>query len=521
MSNLDKIEHIVVLMLENHSFDSLLGYLYENDAPKRFIGDFDGPPRFDGVADKGELSNPDPQGRPILVGKAPSGQRDMCNPFPDPGEEFSPHVNTQLFGQDPPPDPSLPPPMSGFVLDYVKAIEDQLLFKREVTEAEYRIIMNCFTPDAVPVLSGLARSFAVSDRWFSSVPSQTFCNRSFFHSGQSNGFVTNADYVKWLKNEAPTLMNVLTDAGLDWRVYFDPVDVLPLTRAIHPKLFGFSDNFRQFSDFVADCKKPDGLPAYTFIEPRLLVNHNDMHPPVLLNPAIDSSVLAGEVLVNDVYEAIRSSPMWESTLLIITFDEHGGCYDHVPPPRATPPGLATVGPPDAPPGGPFGFDRFGVRVPAIFVSPFIEEGTVIRATGAVPFDHTSLIRTILERWILPRLRDRVAQAQATGDPAAASQAQGELAAAERALGDRAAAAPSLEPLLSRAEARTDRLTLTPRPYVPIPEPMTLLLPLTPHQLEWANTFAAAVEAPFARQVRNVGEVIDHLKTALEAKLKRL
>ena len=337
MSNLDKIDHIVVLMLENRSFDSLLGYLYEDDAPARFLGDFGGVPAFDGVAGK-QLSNPGPDGRGVPVEKAPfAAQLDMCNPLPDPGEELSPHVNTQLFGEDPPPDSSVTPSMNGFVRDYIVAIQDQRMQGGEVTEDEYRRVLRCFPPEALPVLSGLARKFAVSDRWFCSVPSQTFCNQSFFHSGQSNGFVANFDYVKWLRNTAPTIMDALSDAGLDWRVYFEPVDVLPLTRAIHPTLFvrRFHDNFREFSRFRADCEA-GLLPAYTFIEPRLLVNRNDMHPPVALNPMVSSSLLAGELLVNDVYEAVRSNQaVWERTLLVITFDEHGGCYDHVPrlPPR--------------------------------------------------------------------------------------------------------------------------------------------------------------------------------------------
>jgi phospholipase C len=491
MRNLDKFDHLVVLMLENHSLDSLLGYLYENDPPGRFIGDFDGEPAFDGVAGK-DLSNPGPSG-PVPVGKAPfRTQLDMCNPYPDPGEEFSPHVNTQLFGEDPPGDPSAPPPMNGFVRDYLAAIREQSLGKREITEDEYRVIMNCFTPEAMPVLNGLARRFAVSDRWFCSVPSQTFCNRSFFHSGQSNGFVTNADYVKWLNNVAPTFLNLLSESKIDWSVYFDAQSVISLTRAIHPTLHppAFDGNFRDFSGFRADCEA-GRLPAYSFIEPRLLANHNDMHPPVILNPLIDSSLLAGELLVNEVYEAVKSNPStWERTLLVITFDEHGGCYDHVPPPRATPPGLPVKGALEKPDGSPFGFDRFGVRVPAIFVSPFIEEGTVIRATGAVPFDHTTVMRTLCDRWGLP------------------------------VLGARAGAAPSLEPLLARDAPRADAPTFTPRPYSPTPEPLAKLLPLTPHQADWVGVFAAALGAPLSREARNIEQALGHLTAALAARLSR-
>jgi phospholipase C len=496
MSNLDKIDHVVVLMLENHSLDSLLGYLYEEGAPRSFIGKLGDPPAFDGVFGK-ELSNPGPPGAaPVPVGKAPwATQLDMCCPYPDPGEELYPHVNTQLFGEASPGDTASPPPMSGFVIDYLAAIREQSLGDRPITVDEYRLIMNCFTPAAMPVLNGLAKSFAVSDRWFCSVPSQTFCNRSFLHSGQSNGFVTNADYVKWLRNTAPTILNHLSDAHFDWRVYFDLVDVFSATRALHPTLHAprYDGNFRHFSQFRADCEA-GLLPAYTFIEPRLLMSHNDMHPPVFLNPLVDSSLLAGELLVNDVYNAVRSNQKaWERTLLVILFDEHGGCYDHVPPPAATPPGLPVDGDPEVPgkAGGPFLFDRFGVRVPAIFVSPWIEEGTVVRAPGDVPFDHTTVIRTLCDKLGVPPL------------------------------GARDLAAPSLEPLLSRSTPRTDAPTFTPRPYFPTPEPLAQLLPLTHHQDEWVRTFAAALGAPLSGALHNVGQAIAHLTSAMGARLSKL
>ena len=313
------------------------------------------------------------------MAKAPfATQPDKGKPCPDPGEELSPHVNTQLFGEDPPPDPSLTPPMNGFVRDYLVAIREQSLGDRVITEDEYRIIMNCFTPPALPVLSGLARAFAVSDRWFCSVPSQTFCNRSFFHSGQSNGFVTNADFVKWVRNVAPTILESLSSAGVAWRVYFDRADVFPLTRVLHPALHapGFDDNFRDFSGFRADCEAGP-LPAYTFIEPRLLANHNDMHPPVLLNPLVDSSVLAGELLVNEVY--VKSNPAWSDRHL----RRRTTSRRRAPRPWGCPPWTPTrslAG-------------RSASTASACACrrssSPFIEESSA----GAVPLHHTTMIRT--------------------------------------------------------------------------------------------------------------------------------
>jgi len=493
MSNLDKFDHLVVLMLENHSLDSLLGYLYEDERPAHFIGDFGPEPAFDGVdgVDGKALANPGPDGRDVPVAKAPfATPRDMCNPCPDPGEELSPHVSTQLYGEDRRPEAHDPPaPMSGFVRDYLTALADQLPTGEPVTEAQYRVIMNCFTPDALPVLSGLARAYAVSDRWFSSVPSQTFCNRSFFHSGQSHGFVTNADYVKWRANDAPTVFDRLTAQGVSWRVYYDESNVFSLTRALHRTLHdpSLDENFRPFSAFRADCEAGQ-LPAYTFIEPRLLADHNDMHPPSAFDPLVASSILAGEALINDVYEAVRANPDgWRKTLLVVTFDEHGGCYDHVPPPAAARP----IVPPPYPLEGGFDFSRFGVRVPAVFISPYIEAGTVVRSGGAVPFDHTTVIRTLADKHGLSPL------------------------------GARDAAAPSLEPLLTLAEPRTDAVSFTPRTYVRTPLPHAASLVLTDFQREVCGALSSAMGAEVPDVVREVGHAVSHLEAALKARLARL
>lgn len=135
-----------------------------------------------------------------------------------------------------------------------------------------------------------------------------------------------------------------------------------------------------------------------------------MHPPVVPNQRVHSSVLAGELLVNEVYNAVRSAPTWDRTLLLVIFDEHGGTYDHWPPPRATPPSAE----PAHPLQDGFRFNRFGVRVPALFISPRVAPGTVVRARGPVPFDHTSLIRTLCDRWSLPGLTDRDAAAPGFG-----------------------------------------------------------------------------------------------------------
>lgn len=435
--NLDKFDHLVVLMLENRSFDALLGYLYDGDRPRTFIGG--GDPVFRGVSGL-DLANPDRGIPPRLVPVATAPWRtpdDMCQPCPDPGEFLRPHVNQQLYGEDDVDRLPARAPMIGFVRDYERVLRDG---GHSATYDDYRKIMHCFPPEATPVTSGLARAFAVSDAWFASVPSQTFCNRSFLVSGQSHGFVCNANYVKWSRNDAPTVFDRLTAAlgpGHDWRLYWDPEDVVPVTCLVNPAIdrCRYADRLRPFSEFKHDCRA-GRLPAFTLIQPRLIVNHDDMHPPVPINPFVHSSILAGELLVNEVYEAVRHGARWDRTLLVVLFDEHGGSYDHwAPPLGATPP----VAVPPYPLEDDFHFDRFGVRVPAIFVSPYVPERAVIRAPGPTPFDHTSVIRTLCRRFDLAPLTDR----------------------------DRAA--PDFAAVLSLPLDRPRPApTFTPRPYSPVP-----------------------------------------------------
>jgi phospholipase C len=205
-----------------------------------------------------------------------------------------------------------------------------------------------------------------------------------------------------LHNTAETIFERLESRGLTWRVYCDPPSGLSITGIIHaPRLLDrFETNFFTTDQFLEDAASGQ-LPTYSFIEPNLLHGHNDMHPAFdALFPGMDldppSSLLGGEALLAKIYDAIRSSSSPEgsnayNTLLLITFDEHGGTYDHVPPPSAVPPDPAA-------PAGQMGFtfERSGLRVPAIAVSAWIGEKTVINDE----YRHTSVIRTLRERWQL-------------------------------------------------------------------------------------------------------------------------
>lgn len=356
MGQLENIDHFVVLMLENRSFDNLLGVLYDKADD------------FDGLA--GTEINPDPHGAAIEVwNNAGTDEATMRTPNPDPGELWT-DINTQLFGTPTVAIPTPAPTMDGFVKNYLAQKNGPV----------GRDIMHYFTPKQVPVISTLAKSFAVCDRWFASAPCQTWPNRWFVHCASADGHENNEPLHL---PDVETIYNRLEQAGMhDWKIYFH--DLAQAHTLL--KLLLLSDHFHFYRQFQADCQSGQ-LPTYSFIEPQyysdLAHPENDQHPP--------SVVTLGEQLIADVYNCIRSSKLWKKTMLIITYDEHGGCYDHVPPPVASEPE-----PPK--PGQAFNFDRYGVRVPAVLVSPFVPPGTKFRATGAVPYDHTSIIATLRKRF---------------------------------------------------------------------------------------------------------------------------
>jgi phospholipase C len=357
---LPMIKHIVVLMLENRSFDNLLGRLY----PKSDT--------FDGLS--GNEFNLDVGGERILVNNLPGTSTDvMTTPDPNPGEHWT-DINEQLF-ETTDPAPGAIPTMGGFVRNYMKQT-------RRRGQYDPKRIMHYFTPEQVPVISQLARQFAVSDRWFAAAPTQTWPNRFFVHTGTANGYENNAPpHFPYLM---PTIFDRLDsmDPTNGWRIYFHDV----AQSASLARLWRIRSRFSRFATFREHAALGT-LPSYSFIEPDFLPylgRQNDQHPP--------TSVAAGEQLLADVYNSLRQGPAWTSTLLIVVFDEHGGCYDHVPPPIAVSPSRS--------PTTPFNFDRYGVRVPALVISPYIPAGLVLRSAGPRPFDHTSIIATLRKRFAL-------------------------------------------------------------------------------------------------------------------------
>ena len=364
---------------------------------------------FDGLA-QGSYSNLGLDGEvvPAYVYDGPTDTI-MQSPQPDPGETY-PHVNTQLFGvvdpetnddirhhsQQPPfntPAIGATPDNSGFVKDFV------INFRRDrgrlPTADEYRVAMGSFSPAMMPVLSTLARDFAVYDAWHAGVPSQTFCNRLFFHASTSNGYVTNHggdSYYKWIDGPpAPTIFNRLEEAGIPWR---DLLRRFAAGVADRPAAFPrpaavLEDPFPRDGSVLRGCRerRPAGLQLHRAAHGLQSQRHapavgqegaggrrrrrrrEDARSTTARCPTCVPATGSCRTFTTPSARASQSGGSNAmNTALVITFDEHGGTYDHVPPPTATPPDRSGPGEMG------FTFDRLGVRVPTIVVSAYTAAG---------------------------------------------------------------------------------------------------------------------------------------------------
>lgn len=462
------IKHVVVLMLENRGFDHLMGWLYDEDErPHIFSHEGDERP-FMGLSTMDEmefasLANPTPRGGNLPINR---GARSPKTPAYNTGETFE-HIHNQMWTTAKMPeewfDPTTRerliaefiedhhPVMRGYVLDYNEDVFHNM--KVRLDKDDLSEVLDTYTPRQVPVLSGLARFYAVSDEWYCSVPSQTNTNRAFSVAGTSRGMVNNSFYDpptwnpgvtilkmiesgKWWtigKSHADTLpsstrclFEVLEQANYDWKVYWQdgwpPHDVTlgvewQYTRTMFPLLQAkqFDPNFVKFdasvpnNPFFEDARN-GRLPAVSWIEPKwgggkawnsaIRAVGNDYHPV--------SDTTVGEDFVMNVYNALSSHAKWKDTLLIITFDENGGTYDHKFPPLASPSFTDACPLPEPPINRHdmveatrtqfgFRFAQYGVRVPTMLVSPRAPKGSIFRSPDpATPFDHTSIIATILE-----------------------------------------------------------------------------------------------------------------------------
>ena len=372
---LDNLKHIVVLMMENRSFDHMLGGL-----KKKF-------PKINGLNE--DESNPDMNGDAVTVQPKATYQGQLAH---DPDHHF-PGTDLQIFGGASP-GPGRVANMQGFIKSYATQGTD--------TKGSHAI-MNYFPPEKLPILTTLATEFAVFNGWFSSIPGPTICNRAFAHYGTSFGnvdmnlfFVTDA-----ARNNNPTIYERMKAGGQSAKLYYydQPSSTMEIVNLLKDQSF-----FGTFADFLANCKSGD-LPDYSFIEP----NYSDHPGPgggqlLATDQHPDHHVLAGDNFIGQVYNAIRgNADLWKSTVLLIVYDEHGGLYDHVVPPACTPDGFTAGSAATGVPGLEFKFDRLGIRVPAILVSPFIPRGTVVPGTEDPAnqriFEHASIPATVTKQFL--------------------------------------------------------------------------------------------------------------------------
>ncbi|MBN6039196.1 alkaline phosphatase family protein [Amycolatopsis sp. 195334CR] len=385
-----QVDHVIVLMLENRSFDHLLGFLDHPD------------PGYEGAA--GSLCPVDPAARRSeLVPATPDATAALGV---DPGHSHE-AVLRQIYANT----PGLPR-MRGFIQSYADTLgrpggDGPLArFWRWLTgrpapiPARATDIMRCLPAAEAPVLSALATEFAVLTRWFASVPGETWPNRNFAHAATSGGTV---DIEPRFYGDR-TIFEQLSEAGRRWSVYHDGIAQV---WAFWRLWAGTRDNFHGMRDLLDDIEN-DALPEYSFVEP----DHgygagpgNSQHPAN--NTTGDASFTGGEALIARIYNALATNPaVFAKTLFLVTYDEHGGFFDHVPARQ----GLSPLPPAD----NGFDFRLSGVRVPAVAISPLIPRGTI----DSTFYEHASIPKMLRNRFA-PGLAPLTARDRDANDPLAA------------------------------------------------------------------------------------------------------
>lgn len=330
-----RIQNIVVLVMENRSFDHMLGFL------KRLN------PEIDGL--NGNEFN-------YVTSTAPGAREVFVSDIaqfvdPDPGHAYQ-DIAEQVFG--PGARFANPAPMSGFAAQ-----------AESIKAGMSTNVMSAFRPEDIPVHTNLAMNYAVFDRWFSSVPSSTQPNRFFVHSATSHGLMSNLESQLTAGLPQRTIMEDVDDAGLTFGVYYQNV---PTTLFFsNMRKVRYTNNFKDYGLHFQTDAAMGRLPNYVVVEQRYFDiasgPANDDHP--------SHDIAQGQKLIKEVYETLRAGPQWNNMLLLVTYDEHGGFYDHVPTPLTgvpNPDGIKGPAPYN------FNFDRLGVRVPTIAISPWINAG---------------------------------------------------------------------------------------------------------------------------------------------------
>lgn len=397
----EKIKHVFVLMLENRSFDHMFGCS-----------------KIPGIQVAGVDSNNPWIGQPSV--QFSGGAPDPMST--DPGHEFLDvlYQLTRPVNQSVLPDPGHPAGLPGRGMPYPPRTNLGFVENYATTTTEGPVPDPSRVPDIMkgidtehqaPALYELAIEFVICDHWFSSLPGPTWPNRYFLHGASSSGLddsPTPRQVELW---EGPGYFRYQNGSIFDqlagkWRIYHDEsgplLGRLPQVTSIENVHYLDAGSIEHFEE---DLKDDDGYPyAYTFIEPSYgeirgtpatYEGGSSQHP--------QDGLKAGDDLVRHVYQLIRQSKVWDNSLLIITYDEHGGFYDSVKPGAAIPPGDT---PPDLLNQHGFDFSVLGVRVPAILVSPWVQKGKV----DSTQYDHSSVPATLQTLFGLPALTARDAAA---------------------------------------------------------------------------------------------------------------
>ena len=374
-------DHIVVVMMENHSFDNLLGALPT-------VGQRAADGLSFGRGGRPTNSNPSSAGAKVnAFALATTAQG------PDVTQTWN-ATHEQVDGGR----------MDGFV-------------RQSGTSQP----MSYYPPSVLPFAYSLASTFTVANRWFCSAPCQTYPNRRFLMAGTAYGDIT-TDSAS-LQNAPPpngTIFDRLHAYGVSWRNYFTD---LPQTAIIPSIIEKYPANLAPVAQFYADCAAGT-LPAVSFVDPEFGVV-SDIGSPLAGLPGLagisaglqtvggdqedPQDMYYGEAWAHGVVEAVLKSPAWPRTLLVYTYDEHGGYYDHVPPPAAIAPDA--IAPQLTATDVPGGYTIYGPRVPAVVVSPYARP----HAVTDVVHDHTSVLATIEAKWNLPALTYRDANASTVMD----------------------------------------------------------------------------------------------------------
>ncbi|CAG8418921.1 unnamed protein product [Penicillium salamii] len=377
-SGMNNIKNIVVLVQENLSFDHFAGGL-------DYDSSIDGPQTYCNPANVSIPESAQVCANPIAKNIASD----------DPNHSIS-GGNMQVFGTYHPVS-GAKASMDGFISEQRASYP-----KDDLNRAAEAI--NYFTPDHIPVFNAIAQNFVLFDRWFAAVPGPTNPNRAYLTSGTSHGHGKNDDDFMTSALPQKSIFEQLSDKGITWKNYENSTKSDP---AFLPDALFYDwtakngkDNVVPISQFYTDAKAGN-LPQFTWINPECC-SYMSMHPPSPIN--------MGENFVKGIYEAVRNSPQWNETLFILTWDEHGGFADHVSPPSDVPAGDSLTYSEAAGDGKEytFHFDRLGVRVPTVLISPWVSKGVVQHEpSGGNEFTHTSILKFVSELWGLDSLSPRV------------------------------------------------------------------------------------------------------------------